>query len=81
MADIQVRALPDWVLDVHRVKAEAAGVSLEEELRRVLTDAAAPTARHEAVRKAAAMREKLRQEYGELSDSTPGIRADRDARG
>jgi plasmid stability protein len=80
MADVKVRNLPDWVVTSFRNKAEHEGRSLEEELRMLLTDEAMKR-RQEIFRKMKAFQTKLRKKYGELSDSTPGIREDREARG
>lgn len=80
MADVKIRKLPDWVVQAHRGRAERAGRSLEEELRLLLTDAALKPQREFAER-AAAFRERLRRQFGELSDSTKEIRKDRQARG
>ena len=41
-------SIDDWVLSSHRARAQAAGRSVEEELRHVLTEAAL-TARRKAV--------------------------------
>ena len=80
MADVKVRNLDDWVLASHRARAQAAGRSVEEELRHVLTEAAL-AARREAAEEFRAMRTYLRAKYGEMPDSTPGIRAERDGWG
>lgn len=80
MADVKVRKVADWVVATHRSRAKAAGLSLEEELRRLLTEAASrPPARF--VRQAARLREELKRRYGLLPDTTAIIRDDRDARG
>jgi plasmid stability protein len=72
MADVKIRKLPDWVVASFKARAEHEGRSLEDELRKLLTDEA--TRRREAlVRDLAAFRRKLRKKYGELPDSTPGI--------
>ena len=80
MADVKVRNLPDWVVASFRNKAQHEGRSLEEELRMLLTEAAM-NRRRETIRKLKAFRDKMREKHGELSDSTPGIREDRQARG
>jgi plasmid stability protein len=80
MADVKIRRLEDWVVDTHRALAEADGISLEEELRRVVTEAALKP-QHEFARKVRALKDQLRQKYGEMPDSTPLIREDRDRRG
>jgi plasmid stability protein len=80
MADLKIRKLPDWVVSVFRVRASDAGRSMEEELRTLLTEAASRPKRQSAA-EMAAFRSMLRRKYGPLSDSTGGIRADRQARG
>ncbi len=80
MAEIKIRRLEDWVLETHRQRAEAAGRSLEEELRRLVTEAAVAPQKAFA-EDAAKFRRRLGKKYGELSDSTPHIREDRESRG
>ena len=80
MADVKIRNLDDWVLSSHRARAQAAGRSVEEELRHVLTEAAL-AARREWAEKARKLREEMRAKYGVLPDSTPGIREERDSWG
>jgi len=80
MGDVKIRKLPDWVITAHKARAERAGRSLEEELR-ILLAAAATKPRKDCAAQITAFREKLRRKYGRLSDSTAGIRRDREARG
>jgi plasmid stability protein len=80
MADVKIRELPDWVVASYKARAEHAGHSLEEELRTLLIEQASKC-RKEALRRIDALRNGLRRKYGTLSDSTPGIREDREARG
>jgi plasmid stability protein len=80
MAEVKIRKLEDWVVETHRALAEAAGRSLEEELRRVVTEAALKP-QHDFARKVRALQESLREKYGTMPDSTPLIREDRDRRG
>ncbi|MDP2996793.1 MAG: hypothetical protein Q8N47_04840 [Bryobacterales bacterium] len=80
MADVKIRKLPDWVVAAFRTRAECSGRSLEEELRVLLTDTASRP-RQERAAEMEAFRKMLRRKYGPLSDSTDGIRADREARG
>ncbi len=80
MADVKIRNLDDQVYDAYRRAAELEGVSLEERLRRALADHLVEQ------RKAIAERlrrqhEEFRAKYGELPESWPGIREDRDTRG
>lgn len=80
MADVKIRNLDDRLHDLYRRMAEANGVSLEEQLRRVLDDYVKYERKTmvEEIRKGLA---EMREKYGVLPDSTPGIRADRDRRG
>lgn len=80
MADVKVRNLPDWIVNSFRKRAENQGRSLEEELRMLIT-AEATRRREETLSELKAFRDKMRKKYGVLSDSTPGIREDRQARG
>jgi plasmid stability protein len=80
MAEVKIRKLPDWVVETHRVRAETAGRSLDEELRSLLTREALYVQR-EFQRDAEKLQGRLRAKYGRLSDSTPGIAADRRKRG
>jgi plasmid stability protein len=80
MADVEIRNVPDWVVEAYRVRAQRGGHSLEEELLGFLTEGAL-LGRKLFARQAKAFRDTLRRKYGELPDSTPGIREDREARG
>lgn len=80
MADVKIRKLEDWVVETHRALAEAAGRSLEEELRRLVTEAALKP-QHEFARQVRALKDELLERYGVMPDSTPLIREDRDRRG
>jgi plasmid stability protein len=80
MADVKIRKLPDSVVATFRLRAAAAGRSMEEELRLLLTEAASRS-KQDMVAELDAFREMLRREYGTLSDSTEGIREDRESRG
>jgi plasmid stability protein len=80
MADVKIRKLPERVVGALKRRASVAGRSLEEELRQVLTEAASKPAR-DCAAEMSAFQDMLRRKYGELSDSTASIRADREARG
>jgi plasmid stability protein len=80
MADVKIRKLEDWVVETHRALAEAEGISLEEELRRVVTEAALKP-QHDFALKVRALQEDLQAKYGIMPDSTPLIREERDRRG
>jgi plasmid stability protein len=80
MADVKVRNLEDWLVEAYKARAQSAGRSLEEELRRVLIEY------DHCIRKEVALLIKdnlaqVRAKYGILPDSIDLIREDRDARG
>lgn len=80
MAEVRVRNLDDWVVTELRARAKRHGNSLEGELRQVLKQEALRQKR-EAVAELKALRGELHEKYGLMSDSTAGIREDRDRRG
>jgi plasmid stability protein len=80
MADVKVRKLPDYVVEHHKRKAEAAGRSLEEELRVFLTEDVMAKRRYWLAR-LKKTREKIKRRYGVLSDSTADIREERERQG
>ena len=79
MADVKVRKLEDRVLEFHRRQAERTGLSLEAQLRKVITEATLAPKREFAKRVKRRIA-RLRAKYGEMPDSTPGIRAWREGR-
>ncbi len=80
MADVKIRKLEEWVVESFRAQARKAGHSLEAELRQFLTEAARQR-RQQVIDEIKAFNEQLRAKYGEMSDSTPLIREDRESRG
>ena len=80
MADIGIRNVPDWLWKRITLAHTGADTCLEEELRGSLTEGAL-RGRRVFAPQAKAFRDTLRRKYGELPDSTPGIREDREARG
>jgi plasmid stability protein len=80
VADVKIRNLDDWVLASHRARAKAAGRSVEEELRYVLTESALAV-RREWAERLRRLHEEQEARYGVLDDSTPGIREERDSWG
>jgi plasmid stability protein len=80
MADVKIRKLPDHVVAHHKRKAEAAGRSLEEELRVFLTEDVMAK-RRALLERGAEVRAKIRKRHGVLSDSTPDIREERERMG
>jgi plasmid stability protein len=81
MADVKIRRIPDWVVLHHQARARQAGRSLEEELRLLLTEDDALRPQREFAERARALRQRIFDRYGVLSDSTALIREDRDSRG
>ena len=63
-----------------RARARKAGRSLEEDLRQCLTEAARER-RRRFIAELDELNARLREKYGELADSTPLIREDRDQYG
>ncbi|MBE7506209.1 MAG: hypothetical protein HS101_07970 [Planctomycetia bacterium] len=77
MADIRVRNLDEKVIGEFKDRAKRHGRSLEAELRELLTSEALRP-RRELIGDLKEFRRALRAEYGELPDSTPIIREERD---
>ena len=81
MADFKVRRLDEHVAASLRTRARAHGVSLEEEVRRLLSESVAKK-REAFARRAAASRDATRRRGKHRpTDSTRSIRRDRDAWG
>ena len=80
MGEVRVRNVDDGVISEWRARARRNGRSVGDELRDLLTDEAMRP-RREAVAELKRLQEAMRAKYGELPDSAPGIRAERDARG
>ncbi len=77
MGDVRVRDVDDRVVAELKAQARRHGRTLGEELRGILTDAAWRP-RREVAAELRKFREEIRDKYGVLPDSTPGIRAWRD---
>jgi antitoxin FitA len=80
MAEVRVRNVEDWVVAALRARAKRHGKSLEGELREALKEEVLRPQR-EAAAELRAAREEMRGKYGLMSDSTVGIREDRDRHG
>lgn len=80
MAELKVRKLEAWVVDVWRQRAQRAGHSLEEELRQLLTQEALKS-QVDFASQAAVLRAEIARVHGILSDSSEHVRAEREARG
>ncbi len=80
MGDILVRNVDDAAIAQLKKKAKAAGKSVNEIAREALVAAAKPS-KEEAWAEADRIRAKIRARVGhDLTDSTAGIREDRDTR-
>lgn len=80
MTEVRVRNVDEWVVECHRQAAKRGGLTLEAELRRVMTEAALD--RRRAI--VADMRsglEELQSKYGLFPDSAEDIRREREERG
>lgn len=80
MGDVRIRNLSDEAVEQWKARARSQGHSLQEELRELL-EAEAFRPRRELVRRLRAFQDGVREKYGELPDSTPGIREERERRG
>lgn len=80
MGEIRVRDLPDNVVGLLKDRARRHGQSLVSEVRELLTEEAMRPLR-ETCDRLDRLREQIREESGELPDSTASIRAERDRRG
>ena len=81
MADLKVRSLDDYVVNVLRARARQRGVSLEEEARRTLAESVR-SRRRGLLRRLAALREAAGPPPTDPSlDSVTIIRHERDAWG
>ena len=79
MAQIVVRNIDDEVMEGLKALAARRGVSTEQAVRFLMADAVDAERRRASFREAAAAtRERVRKQRGELSDSQSLIRADRD---
>ncbi len=77
MGEVRVRNLGDEVVYQLKERAKREGTSVEALLREFITrEALRP--RREFVAELRAHQEEMREKYGVLPDSTPGIRAERD---
>jgi plasmid stability protein len=77
MGDVRIRDLDPAVVLELKAQARRKGRTLQSELKELLTEAALKP-RRELVAELRAFQKRLRDKYGELPDSTPGIRAWRD---
>ena len=80
MTEVRIRMLTISLQSSIGHQAKRKGHSLETELRQVITDAALAT-KHAIAQEMRAGLDELRSKYGLMSDSTIGIREDRDRHG
>ena len=80
MAEVRIRNVDEWIVESLRHKARSQGQALETVLRELLWEEAMRRKRV-LIEELRQMQEELRQKYGTFSDSTIGIREERDARG
>lgn len=80
MADVKIRNLDDHLYEMYRGMADDAGISLEEQLRRVLADYV-DKQRQTIIEDLRRGLDEMHEKYGVMPDSTPGIREERDRRG
>lgn len=77
MGDVRVRDLDPGVVAKLKAQARRHGRTLQQELKTLLTDAVLRP-RQSLAKKLRELHIRLRAEYGELPDSTPIIREERD---
>lgn len=77
MTDVRVRGVDDQVVHDLKAQAQHRGQTLGQMLIEVLTETAARP-RRELAAELRAFREDMRAQYGEMPDSTPMIREERD---
>lgn len=80
MAQIKVRELDDWIVSVLRENATLEGSSLEQYLRDILKEAALKH-QHKFAQEQLEHLSDFEAKHGVLTDSTLGIREDRELRG
>jgi plasmid stability protein len=77
MAEVRVRKLDEFVVAQLREQAQRKGTSVEAILREIISrEALRP--RQELIAMLKQHQDEMRERYGVLPDSTPGIRAARD---
>jgi plasmid stability protein len=79
MTELRIRNVDEWIVDIHRHNAKRNGVSLEFEIKRVLSDAAFAK-RQSTAKKLESYRNEMRDKYGEFPSSVAFIRDMREGR-
>ncbi len=77
MGDLRVRELDDAVMMDLRDRAKREGTTVPGLVRRILTEER-QRRRNRLIEDLDSLRDSIRAAHGELPDSTPGIRAERD---
>ena len=80
MGELRIRDVDEGLVSELKRQAKRHGRTLGEEVREVLTREAYRS-REQIVERLQHLRDQIRAKHGELPDSTPGIRAERDSRG
>jgi plasmid stability protein len=79
MSEVRIRNVDEWIVESLRHQARSQGQTLEATLRELLRNEAMNRKRV-LVEELRQMQEELRARHGTFSDSTIGIRQERDAR-
>lgn len=79
MTELRIRNVDEWIVDIHRHNAKRNGVSLESEIKRILSDAAFAK-RQATAKKLESHRNQMRDKYGEFPSSVGFIRDLREGR-
>lgn len=79
MTELRIRNVDEWIVDIHRHNAKKKGVSLESEIKRILSDAAFAK-RQATAKKLEQQRNELRDKYGVFPSSVDYIRDMREGR-
>lgn len=80
MAELRIRKIDDWVLAVHQRLALRENDSLENRVRRLLTEAAIEP-QYRFADRAEAQLHRLKEKYGVMADSADLVRDERWDRG
>jgi len=79
MAELRVRNVDPWAVDVIRAMARRSSQTMEQFLKHFIYELA-DREKRELMAELRKQRGELQQTHGVLPDSTPGIRAERDDR-
>ena len=79
MTELRVRNVDEWIVDIHRHNAKRNGISLEAEIKRILSEAAFAK-RQSRARELESHRNEMRDKYGDFPSSVGFIRDMREGR-